>query len=176
MPCEPQKRVTSYGVWRLEACPLDAELVYHRHGVWSASQRVMTSRTCLCARTPWHYKRGCDNQLAQVASVDSCPVSGATHGPLCGLCCRFLRCYGYRRVFIHDHLGTLGGPAGGGQARPLRLRRKIHCFETGRRKRSLRVCTITSRAVRQSTTGGRRTRKMAGAICGGRPWRRRRRN
>ena len=58
MPCGSQKRVTSYGIWHLEAYPLDVELVYHRHGVWSASQRVMTSHTCLCAHTPWHYKRG----------------------------------------------------------------------------------------------------------------------
>ena len=42
----------------MEAYPLNVELVYHRHGVWSASQRVMTSHTCLCAHTPWHYKRG----------------------------------------------------------------------------------------------------------------------
>ena len=43
---------------------------------------------------------------------NSCPVSALTHGPLCGPGCRFLRCYGYRRVFIHDHLGTLGAPSG----------------------------------------------------------------
>ena len=45
--------------------------------------------------------------------ANSCPVSGATHGPLCGLCCRFMGCYmyGYRRVFIHDHLGTLSAPS-----------------------------------------------------------------
>ena len=43
--------------------------------------------------------------------------------------CRFLRCYGYRRVFIHDHPPDPGGSGtGGGQARPLRLRRRIHCM------------------------------------------------
>ena len=38
---------------------------------------------------------------------NSCPTSALTHGPLCGPGCRFLRCYGYRRVFFHGHLGTL---------------------------------------------------------------------
>ena len=44
---------------------------------------------------------------------NSCPVSALTHGPLCGPGCRFLRCYGYRRVILDDHLRTLGGPGRG---------------------------------------------------------------
>ena len=44
---------------------------------------------------------------------NSCPVSGAALALLCSRGCRFLRCYGYRRVILDDHLRTLGGPAGG---------------------------------------------------------------
>ena len=44
---------------------------------------------------------------------NSCPVSGALLALLCSRGCRFLRCYGYRRVFIHDHPPDLGGPARG---------------------------------------------------------------
>ena len=44
---------------------------------------------------------------------NSCPASALTHGPLCGPGCRFLRCYGYRRVILDDHLQTLGKPCRG---------------------------------------------------------------
>ena len=37
---------------------------------------------------------------------NSCPVSGAALALLCSRGCRFLRCYGYRRVVIHDHAAT----------------------------------------------------------------------
>ena len=48
------------------------------------------------------------HHLPQVESV-----SGATLALLCSRGCRFLRCSGYRRVTLDDHLRTLGGPAGG---------------------------------------------------------------
>ena len=34
--------------------------------------------------------------------------SGSTASAPLGFCCRFLRCSGYRRVILDDHLRTLG--------------------------------------------------------------------
>ena len=65
--------------------------------------------------SPWAQERDgyVPTIFCKLNPPNSCPVSALTHGPLCGPGCRFLRCYGYRRVILDDHLRTLGGPGRG---------------------------------------------------------------
>ena len=55
--------------------------------------------------------------MASAVVDDACLTGGTVvmvaADTLWGPGCRFLRCYGYWRVFFHEHLGALGGPAGG---------------------------------------------------------------
>ena len=53
------------------------------------------------------------HHLPQVESVELVSRFGAHARSVVRSGCRFLRCYGYRRVILDDHLRTLGGPGRG---------------------------------------------------------------